>query len=116
MIVIIFDTNITRNVHSNNRKALFVAKLAVFFYILIAVTAQADISTILAPIRSSTSIDENPATNSKRRPLECNYAQVLTVGDRKRELECCDQTVTNYHSQWIITKLPLSRYLAALKG
>ena len=86
------------------------------FFIFISVTAQSGISTILTPNQSSASTDENPATNSNRRPLECNYAPGLTVGDRQRELECCDQTVTKYHLRWIATKLPLNRYLAALKG
>ena len=86
-------------------------------FILIPVTAQPDTWTILPPNQSSTSTEENPTTNTnRRRPLECNYAPGLTVGDRQRELECCDQTVTNYRSRWIANELPLSRYLAALKG
>ena len=86
------------------------------FFVLIPVTAPTDTSTILPPNWSSTSTDETLATNSNRKLLECNYAPGLTVGDRQRELECCDQTVTNYHSRWSATELPLSRYLAALKG
>ena len=57
-----------------------------------------------------------PETNNNRRSLECNYAPGLTVGDRDRELECCNETVMNYHLQWISVELPLSRYLAALRG
>ena len=86
------------------------------FFILIHVSAQTDASTVLSLTQSPTFTHDNPATNSNRRPLECNYAPGLTVGDRKRELECCDQTVTNYHSGWNANELPLSRYLAALKG
>ena len=86
------------------------------FFILILVAAQTDTSTMLAPNHLSMFTNENPATNSNRRPLECNYAPGLTVGDRQRELECCDQTLAKYHSRWIVNELPLSRYLAALKG
>ena len=86
------------------------------FFILILVAAQTVTSTMLAPNHLSTFTNENPATNINRRPLECNYAPGLTVGDRKRELECCDQTLAKYHSRWIVNELPLSRYLAALKG
>ena len=48
-------------------------------------------------------------------PLPCNFMPGLSVGDRLRELQCCNETVERYYRDWAIVSLPLTRFLETLR-
>uniref|UniRef100_H2ZK61 Uncharacterized protein n=1 Tax=Ciona savignyi TaxID=51511 RepID=H2ZK61_CIOSA len=48
--------------------------------------------------------------------LPCVYAPGLTVGDRRRELECCNQAVDHYNKWWTMGEAYLTRLLENLQG
>ena len=45
----------------------------------------------------------------------CEYAPGLTVGNRSRELQCCENLVSRYYNQWSFGKIYLSSFLEALQ-
>ena len=48
-------------------------------------------------------------------PLACQFAPGLRVGNRMRELHCCNETVKEYYLLWSTVSLPLTRFLETLR-
>jgi len=75
-------------------------------------------STLISTIISNqTQVSEiETSTTIYRSSLECSFAPGLTVGSREIELECCAERVEMYHSNWLSSGWPLTRYLETLNG
>ena len=91
------------------------------FCIVLPVTTNALTPTPSAFEHATTSGTDTFAINSltkfehSQEELPCRFGHGLVLGNRTRELQCCERVVAGYHNNWFQNTRPLSRYLSTLK-